>query len=96
MNGDLIALRGLQTLQGYKVLQNLWLQALAEIETARDRAAGRGHESAWRYWAGQEIGYKRAMMTLEKTIKEYESEDKPDEGQTYIEELLSSIKGESK
>ena len=96
MNGDLIALRALQNSNGYKILQGLWLQHLAEIETARDRAAGRGHESAWRYWAGQEIGFKRAMMTIEKTIKEYEETDKPDEGQTYIEELLSSIKGESK
>ena len=96
MNGDIIALRELLNSDGYKILQGIWLQHTIEIEEARDRCAGRGHESAWRYWAGQEKGFKMAMMTLQKTIDDFEKENKPDEGQTYIEELLKSVRGETK
>ncbi len=78
---------------GYKKLTLLWMDDLTEIEIKRDAAASRGQESAWRYWAGQEKGYKRAMMRLNQEIALLQEEGGPREGPSeMIEKLLSETR----
>ena len=79
----------------YKALQEEWLKEVSKIEENRDRAAARGAESAWRYYAGQEKGFKKAMLTLEAALalmEGHEDDGKPSE---MIEKLLSSARGEN-
>lgn len=90
-----IALRGHH---GYKDLQLLWMQDISDIEAKRDAAASRGQESAWRYWAGLEKGYKKAVMRLELEIESM-NDEAPDSLQApseKIETLLAEARGEKK
>jgi len=83
---------------GYAKLMQLWTTEVTEIETKRDSAASRGQESAWRYSAGREKGYKEAMMCLAKELLRMEDEggDVLDQPSEKIERLLSEARGETK
>lgn len=80
----------------YKVLQEEWIKAVSKIEENRDRAAARGAESAWRYYAGMEKGFKNAMLTLEVSLAALESDEQEGKPSELIEKLLSSAAGETK
>lgn len=96
MKSDYIALKSLEQHNGYKVLEALWIHELSEIEKARDNAAKRGSETAWRYWAGQEKGFKTAITHLQRALlqMENEGEDSTDSGK--FENLMAELRGELK
>jgi hypothetical protein len=91
-NNDYAALVGLQNLHGYKILEALWMHQVSEVEKARDGAAKRGTESAWRYHAGKEAGFKLCMTALQRAIAQMEKEDENLQGDDRINKLLEEIK----
>lgn len=95
MKREYHALKELESVEGYKVLQELWMYQVSKIEEARDRAASRGQESAWRYSAGKEAGFKLAMTALARGLLDMEQkENDPQEqsGADIAEKLLDEIK----
>lgn len=96
MKSDYVALKSLDQNHGYKLLQALWIHELTKIEEARDSAARRGSETAWRYWAGQEKGFKLAVMQLARSLAHMESESDDLEGDGKFETLMSELRGDVK
>lgn len=91
----------LQTLSkspAFAKLVELWVVDVTKIEASRDGAASRGQESSWRYWAGLEKGYKRAMMRLQEELSRMEEEggDIAQEPSEKIQRLLSEARGETR
>lgn len=91
---DYISLKDLPNHAGYKILENEWLYQVGKIEEARDKAAKRSGESAWRYWAGQEAGFKLAVTTLARTLSrmEAEAEEQSQDQESVVDKLLKEIK----
>jgi hypothetical protein len=91
-------LKTLANSEGFKKLMGLWMLEVSEIESRRDSAAQRSQESAWRYFAGQEKGYKKAMVRLAEELSKMEEEggDFANEPSEKIERLLSEARGETK
>lgn len=98
MHKDFQMFSVLEKSEAYKRLMVLWMQDLTDIESRRDSSASRGQESAWRYWAGQEKGYKRAMMRLnqELTVMEEDGGETLAQPSEMIEKLLSEARGDKK
>jgi len=96
MKSEYVGLKSLENHHGYKILEALWIHELTEVEKARDSAAKRGGESAWRYWAGQEKGFKLAMTQLQRALVHMEHENEDLKDGTKIEDLLSELRGEVK
>ena len=94
MNHDANLLAALETHAGYKILEQLWLQDISEIEEKRDQAARRGNESAWRYWAGVEKGAKQLMVKLKVTLAEWELESTEEDDQERLLKMAKELKGE--
>lgn len=97
MNNDYLILKHLENEPGYRALQELWIHQVSEIEAARDKAASRGTESAWRYAAGKEAGFKLAMTALKRALMEIEETHKDDQEEKpseVIDTLLSGLRGE--
>ena len=94
-SADFQMLVGLRKSAVYQKLMVLWMQEVSGIEAKRDAAAGRSNESAWRYYAGIEKGYKQAMLTLDVELARLEEDGKdvtkPSET---IERLLSEVRGD--
>lgn len=90
-----LLLKELETYPGYVTLQELWMIQQAKLEEGRDKAAKRNNESAWRYWAGQEAGFKLAITQLQRAIQDLEREDdnQNDTADAILEEL--KIKGDT-
>ena len=88
MSDEYLAFKSLMEDTRYKALEDLWIYHLSKIEEARDRAAKRGQESSWRYYAGQEAGFKRATMALRMAIADIE---KKDDNVTNEEKVLSML-----
>jgi len=80
----------------YRALQEEWVKKVSKIEENRDRAAARGSESAWRYYAGIEKGFKQAMLTLESELAFLEKDGREDQPPIEIEQLLSEARGETR
>lgn len=98
MREDFEVLSRLEKSEGYKRLMLLWMEDLGEIEAKRDSAASRGTEGAWRYFAGQEKGYKRAMMKLSAEIGKLDESgsDTVEQPSELIDRLMSEARGEKK
>lgn len=96
MKSDYIALKSLEQHNGFKVLQALWIHQLTKIEEARDSAAKRGNETAWRYWAGQEKGFKLAVTHLQVALKEMEDSGDNEKDEGNFETLMAELRGETK
>ena len=98
MKKDYQLLSSLKIHSAFKALMLLWLDDVTEIEAKRDSCAGRGQESAWRYWAGQEKGYKRAMTRLDEGLARMDQEggEVMEEPSEIIEKLLNESRGEKK
>lgn len=92
MINEYAALRGILQHGGYKILEALWLEQISKIEASRDNAAKRGNESAWRYWAGQEKGFKLAMTAVHRAISDMEKEHANLEQEDKIEKMLEEIR----
>lgn len=95
MNADFADLKSLQMSVGYQKLQALWAHEGSAIMNGLQRAAAKGQESAWRYYAGQMKGFDLAITHLERALLQLEKEGDPDSPATKtVEELLKEIKGE--
>lgn len=88
MKAEYIALTNLVNSPDWGYLENEWLHQITDIELARDKAARKGNETAWRYWAGQEYGFKLAMSTIKRAIKNMEDEDDKLVTESQIDRLL--------
>jgi hypothetical protein len=81
----------------YAKLMQLWILDVTEIEAKRDSVAQKTNsELSWKYHAGLEKGFKKAMMRLSEELASMEEEggnvmDQPSEK---IERLLSEARGE--
>lgn len=93
METDYVALKSLESNNGYLALQDLWRQRFSEIQAKRDRAASRGQESAWRYAAGVEKGFQEAVMTLALYLQSVDSSDETSQTNERIDKMLSEIRG---
>lgn len=92
---DFQVLVGLRKSEAYKKLMMLWMQDVSAIELKRDGAAGRNQESAWRYYAGMEKGYKDAILKLDVEIARLEEAGSdPSQPSETIEKLLSEVRGD--
>ena len=94
MKKEHVALKSLREHPGWPILENEWLWQVTKIEEARDRAAKKAQESAWRYWAGQEAGFKLAMTALSRALEKLESQG-DDQPVPEYDALLREIKGET-
>lgn len=92
-----LALSSLKEHTGYQALQELWMIQLSKIEAGRDKAAARNNETNWRYWAGQEKGFKLATTQLLMALASMEKEDENLSSEDKINELLETLrpKGEN-
>ena len=86
----------LQNHPGYKVLEELWRDQGVKIQKARDRAASRSQESAWRYFAGQEMGFSLAVTMLQRALAEMEIKDQGLASESQAEKILRELRGEPK
>lgn len=82
--------------EGWAVLEALWLLQISEIEQARDKCASKATtkaESDWRYMAGQEKGFKLAMMKAKMALAEMELANENETAESRYDKLLEEIKG---
>lgn len=96
MKKEYVALTGLKKFPGYEVLQELWNAQYLKIQEAMDSAAKRGSETAWRYWAGQDKGFKLAVTQLDRAIEQMEREMDEDRKpqDSVVDKLLAEARGE--
>lgn len=92
MKSEYAALAGLETNTGFRVLEALWIHQIAKIEEARDKAAAKGNETAWRYWAGQEKGFKLAMTARQRAMVEMEKEKENIDQESAIDRLFEEVR----
>jgi len=91
---DYLALMRLKNNPDFQVLQGRWVYKLSQIQTARDNAAARGQEGAWRYYAGQEKGAQIILLSLDMAIKELESDNEEVEASGKYKEIVDELLGE--
>lgn len=92
MKAEYVALTNLVNSPDWAYLENEWLAQITNIEEARDKAAQRANETAWRYWAGQEKGFKLAMTTIRRAIKAMEDDDTDLQTEAVVDKLFREIK----
>lgn len=92
MNEDYLHLRTLKEAKGYKLLEAIWMHQISKIEESRDKAAQKGSETAWRYWAGLEKGTKLMATALDRALLDMEKEDQDLQGEDRITQMLDEIK----
>lgn len=88
------ALASLRTHQGYAVLQALWVASGQELMKRLQTAAGKGQESAWRYYAGQVFGFEVAIGQLERALKEMERDAENTRESMDIDKVITQIRGQ--
>ena len=99
MNSDYFDLKNLENSMGYKKLQALWAHEGAEVMKSMTKAAAKGQESAWRYYAGQLKGFELAIGQLLRALEEMEKEgaaEQESQHQMTAEEILNELRGEPK
>lgn len=79
--------------EGYKLLEALWRDQGVRIQKARDRAASRSQESAWRYYAGQEMGFSLAVTQLQRALAEMEMKDEKLSAESEADKILRTVIG---
>jgi hypothetical protein len=96
-NSDYFDLKQLQNSQGYQKLLALWAHEYAMLMIGLQRAAAKGQESNWRYYAGQLKGADLMTGQLERALVQMEKEGEVDnQGTNDIEELLKQARGDTK
>ena len=94
MNNDYFDLKQLQQSRGYQKLQALWAHEYAALMMGLQRAASKGQESAWRYYAGQLKGADLMTGQLERALVQMEKEGEGDNPATQdVTELLKELRG---
>lgn len=98
MMSDYFDLKALQNSIGYQKLQALWAHEGNRIMDSTLKAAAKGQESAWRYYAGQMKGFDIAITHLERALLQMEKEGEAaaSEPQQSTEDLLRELRGEPK
>ena len=96
MSNELQILSILKDHVAYKHLEDLWRARLSEIQEKRDKAAQRGSETAWRYWAGVEKGFQEAVTLLPLTILHMEDELDSGDSEKRLDSIVSQLQGEPK
>jgi hypothetical protein len=97
MNSDYLDLKSLQGNRGYQKLQALWAHEYVMMMASLQKAAAKGQESAWRYYAGQLKGADLMTGILERALLQMEKEGEGDNpGTADIEELLKEVRGDQK
>jgi hypothetical protein len=91
VKAEYVALKGLMMHPGWAYLEQEWLAQITDIESARDKAAKKGTESAWRYWAGQEYGAKLMTQTARIAVERMEKADADLQERDVSEEILKEI-----
>lgn len=95
MNSDYFDLKQIQKSIGYQKLQALWAHEGIRIMDSLQKAAAKGQESAWRYYAGQMRGFDLAITHLERAILQMEKEGEVDNPATQaVEDLMKEIRGD--
>lgn len=94
MNQDYVDLKNLAKNAGYQKLEALWMYQVSKVEEERDRAAKKGNETAWRYWAGKEAGFKLAMTAVQRALLEMEQKavDVQEEENDPVTKLFEEMK----
>lgn len=98
MNSDYFDLKRLENTPGYMKLQALWAHEGSKIMESTLKAAAKGQESAWRYYAGQMKGFDMAITHLPRALLQMEKEGEADaeNNEQSTEDLLRELRGESK
>ena len=95
MNADYNDLKQLQGSIAYQKLQALWAHEGAMVMNGLTRAASKGQESAWRYYAGQMKGFELAIGQLERAILQMEKEGAGEQENTKTAaEIIAELRGE--
>lgn len=93
MNTDYMDLKMLHGMRGYQKLQALWAHEYVRIVDGMRKAAKKGQETNWRYYAGQMEGFDLAVTHLERALLQMEKEGETDSPATQsVEELLREIR----
>lgn len=93
MNADYMDLKTVQGMRGYQKLQALWAHEYVLLMAGLQRAAAKGQESAWRYYAGQLKGADLMTGMLDRALLQMEKEGETDSPATRtVEELLKEIR----
>jgi hypothetical protein len=96
-NSDYFDLTQLKNSAGYQKLLALWAHEYAALMMGLQKAAAKGQESAWRYYAGQLKGADLITGQLERALLQMEKEGETNNpGTDSIEELLNEVRGEKK
>lgn len=96
MNTDYYDLKQLQGTRGYQKLQALWAHEYAVLMIGLQKAAAKGQESAWRYYAGQLKGADLMTGMMDRALLQMEKEGETETpGTTNIEELMREVTGET-
>src|ERR1700756_5326572 len=94
MNTDYYDLKQLQAARGYQKLQALWAHEYAALMIGLQKAAARGHESAWRYYAGQLKGADLMTGMMDRALAQMEKEGETETPATQtVTDLLNEIRG---
>lgn len=97
MNSDYLDLAQLKSSRGYQKLQALWAHEYAVLMMGLQKAAAKGQESAWRYYAGQLKGADLMTGMLDRALLQMDKEGEGDnQGTTDVEELMREVRGEKK
>lgn len=86
-----IILNQLMSHPGWKVLEELWLEEVTSIEDGRDKAAKRGSETAWRYWAGMEKGFKSAIIQPKIILARMEMDEDNSRAENKVADLIQEL-----
>lgn len=94
---DNFDLKMLQGMKGYQKLQGLWGHEGALIMNSLEKAAAKGQESAWRYYAGIAKGFNLAITHLDRALMQMEKEGEGEsEATKTVAELLKDVRGDQK
>ncbi len=97
MNTDYFDLKQLQGSRGYQKLQALWAHEYALLMIGLQKAAAKGQESPWRYYAGQLKGADLMTGMLDRALLQMEKEGEAESPATEaVEELMREIRGDQK
>ena len=97
MNSDYYDLKNLQRSPGFQKLQALWAHEYIALMSGLQKAAAKGQESAWRYYAGQLKGADLMTGQLDRAILQMEQQGEKEE-ETKDErsniDILAELRGE--
>lgn len=97
MNLDYNDLKKIQNSLGYQKLQALWAHEYVLLMSGLQKAAAKGQESAWRYYAGQLKGADLMTGMLDRALLQMEKEGETDgTKEKSAAEIIAELRGEKK